>query len=402
MFKKKNPEVGAPPGTLVFRKDPVPSRVVIVRYSSEGVQTIPDAGLSDIEAPDREDEFLWLDVSGVEDADVLRAGGKRFGLSDLVMEDIVNVPQRPKSELVDGKILSIAHILRVCSSGELDIDQISVVLGPNFVVTVHSQPIEYLGSIRKRLYDSQSRLRQCGPDYLAYSILDHVIDGYYPVLEVLGERLEHLEDESLHSSDSEVLRGIHRLRSQLIQVRRSSWPMREAMDFWSATDTPLVDSETKVFLRDARSHCAQVVDVVEMYRESAAALVSTYMSAVAHRSNEIMKVLALVSSVFVPMSFISGVYGMNFDNMPELSHPWAYPMALITMASIALFMLYVFVRRGWLGWTSLRSYGATAGLTVATAVPRERAMASGGAAEHAAGQPDFGLCPLSNHPAKAA
>ncbi len=364
MFRKKNPTAGAPPGTLVFRKNSVPARVQIIRYSANHLDYIPRAVLEDIYEPIGEGELLWVDVAGVDDQDVLRAGGKHFGLSDLVMEDIVNVPQRPKTELVDGKILSIAHILHMCDSGELDIDQISIVLGPNYVITVHSQAEDFLEPLRKRLENPDSRLRNSGPDYLAYTVLDRVVDGYYPVLEMLGERLEQSEDDALHGSGADVLRNIHRLRSQLIQVRRSSWPMRDSMDFWLAGETPLIAPKTKDFLRDARSHCAQTVDVVEMYRESAAALVSTYMSAVAHRSNEIMKVLALVSSIFVPMSFISGVYGMNFENMPELNNPWSYPIALTVMAAIAFSMLFMFFRRGWLGPTTLKASRVSEELTI--------------------------------------
>lgn len=372
MFRKRNPEIGAPPGTLVFRKDTVPARVQIVRYSNRRLESIPVAGLEDICAPVADGELLWIDVAGIDDPEVLRAGGKRFGLSDLMMEDIVNVPQRPKTELVDGKLLSISHILRMCPGGELDIDQFSLVLGPNYVISVHSQSSEFLDTVRQRLMDSGSRLRQSGVDHLAYTILDQVVDGYYPVLESLGERLEHLEDEALENPSPEVLKNIHRLRSQLIQVRRSSWPMRESLDFWLSAETPLVHADTKTFLRDARGHCVQTVDVVEMYRESAAALVSTYMSSVAHRSNEIMKVLALVSSIFVPMTFIAGVYGMNFENMPELSYPWSYPFALTAMGMTAVGMLVFFVRRGWLGSASLRVGTATEELSFAPTVPAHR------------------------------
>ncbi len=359
MFRKREPQIGAPPGTLVFRGESTPASVQVVRYSPDRLEEIPVAGPEDIAAPVAEGELLWIDVAGIDDPEVLYAGGKRFGLSALTMEDIVNVPQRPKTELLGDKLLSIAHVLKVDSLEALHIDQLSLVLGTNFLITVHSQPSKFLDSIRQQMQSPDSNLRKRGPDYLAYAVIDTVVDGYYPVLESLGERLEQLEDEALEDPRPELLKTIHQLRSQLLQVRRSSWPMREAIEVLLSSDTPLVSHTTHSFLRDAHGHCAQAVDVVEMYRESAAALISTYMSSVAHRSNEIMKVLTMVSSIFVPMTFIAGIYGMNFENMPELSHPWSYPLALGVMAATAAPMITFFLRRGWFGASTLRVGAAT-------------------------------------------
>lgn len=364
MFKKRNPQIGAPPGTLVFRSESVPARVQIERYSASGVESITEAGLDDIAAPMNEGEFLWIDVTGIDDPEVLKAGGKRFGLSDLVMENIVNVPQRPKAELLEGKLLGISHVLHLSDAGALHVDQLSLVLGPNYVISVHSQAATFLEPIRRRLQSPESGLRHRGSDYLAYAIIDTVIDGYYPVLEDLGEELEQLEDDALENPQPEVLKKIHRLRSKLIQVRRSAWPMREALDTLLTSESTLIQDSTKTFLRDAHSHCAQIVDVVEMYRESAGALVSTYMSSVSHRSNEVMKVLTMVSSIFVPITFIAGIYGMNFEHMPELSQPWSYPLALCTMIATAGLMVLFFFRRGWFGQASLQVGTATERLEV--------------------------------------
>ena len=354
MFRKRNPDAGAPPGTLVFRGERSPSRVQMVRYSHGKLEEIPVAGIDDIAEPAREGEFLWIDVAGIDDPEVLHAGGKRFGLSDLTMENIVNVPQRPKTEMLDNKLLSIVHVLKIDANGALQIDQLSVLLGPNFVVTVHSQAESFLDPIRNRLRNPDSPLRQNGTDYLAYAILDAAVDGYYPVLEFLGERLEILEDETLEDPRPELLQKIHQLRTQLIQVRRSSWPMRDTLEALFLRGTTLIDERTTPFLRDTHAHCAQIVDVVEMYRESAAALISTYMSSVAHRSNEIMKVLTMMSSIFVPLTFIAGIYGMNFKYMPELDNVWSYPAALGVMMITAGFMIVFFLRRGWFGRWDLR------------------------------------------------
>lgn len=364
MFRKRRPEIGAPPGTLVFRGERVPARVHVVRYSSHAIETVPIAGLNDIRPPTDDDQLLWIDVAGIDDPEVLKTGGERFGLSELTMESIVNVPQRPTTDLLDDKLLTIVHVLRVDADGAMQVDQLSLVLGPNYVITVHNQADAFFEPVRARLRSSEARIKHSGPDYLAYAILDAVVDGYYPVLEALGERLESLEDEALEDPRPELLRGIHQLRSQLIQVRRSCWPMRDALEVLFRTETRLVASDTTSYLRDVHSNCAQIVDVVEMYREAAGALISTYMSSVAHRSNEIMKVLTLMSSIFVPLTFIAGVYGMNFQHMPELNYQWSYPIALGGMVVTAIFMVLFFVRRGWFGPVSLRVGGGATKLTI--------------------------------------
>ena len=349
MFRKRNPQAGAPPGTLVFRGEGSPARVQVARYTAESFEEISVAGIQDIVAAVDPGEFAWIDVAGIDDPDILRAGGEHFGLSELTMENIVNVPQRPKTELLEEQLLSIAHVLKLDKDGALHIDQLSLVLGPNYVITVHAQAEHFLEPIRRRLRKADSLLRTHGPAFLAYAIMDAVVDGYYPVLESLGERLELLEDEALEQPRPELLREIHKFRMQLIQVRRSSWPMRDMLEGLTRSDTPLISKASRPFLRDSHAHCAQIVDVVEMYRESAGALISTYMSSIAHRSNEIMKMLTMMSSIFVPMTFVAGVYGMNFTHMPELQYTWSYPVALSVMGLTAGTMLLYFLRRGWLG-----------------------------------------------------
>lgn len=355
MFRKRHPHAGARPGTLVFGRDSAPSRIQVVRYSPEGIKDFPDATIDEIDAPIRDGESVWIDIAGIEQPDILDAVARRFELSGLTTEDIVNVPQRPKVELLDGKLLVISHVLDVDREGKLRVDQLSLLLGPNYVVSFHSEDERFLDPIRRRLQRQDSRLRLYGPDYLAYTVVDAVVDGYYPVLEVMGEELERLESRALNRPDPELLNSIHLLRTNLIQIRRSSWPMRDALEALVAGDTGLVTKQTISFLNDTRGHCAQVVDVVEMYRESAGALITTYMSSLAHRSNEIMKVLTMMTSVFVPLTFIAGIYGMNFKYMPELNYGWAYPAAWSVMLVTAATMLLLFYRWGWFGPSTLRA-----------------------------------------------
>lgn len=355
MFRKRHPQAGARPGTLVFGGDSAPSRIQVVRYSPEGIEELRDATVADIDVSIREGEVVWIDIAGIEQPEVLDAVARRFELSGLTTEDIVNVPQRPKVELLDGKLLVVSHVLHVNLAGKLRVDQLSLLLGPNYVVTFHSEHERFLDPIRTRLRRQDSRLRQNGPDYLAYTVIDSVVDGYYPVLEIVGEELERLESRALNKPDPDLLNNIHQLRTNLIQIRRSSWPMRDALEALVAGDTNLVTKNTVSFLHDTQDHCAQVVDVVEMYRESAGALITTYMSSLAHRSNEIMKVLTMMTSVFVPLTFIAGIYGMNFKYMPELNYAWSYPAAWSVMLVTAAAMLIFFYRRGWFGPSTLRA-----------------------------------------------
>lgn len=353
MFSTRQPEVGAQPGTLVFSGDAQPTRIQVARYSADQIAESEFTSLTELELSIAGGEQVWVDIAGIEQPEVVAAVAERFGLSALTMEDIVNDPQRPKAELVDGVLFAITHAISEGEPGTLEVGQLSLVLGENFLVTLHRDDPTLLDAVRGRLRRAGSRLRTSGSDYLAYAVVDLVVDGYFPVLEAFGERLQRLENAAFQDPDPALLRRIHEMRTLLIRLRRSSWPMRDAVESMVTADTPLIRGETTRYFRDTLDHCKVITDVVEMFRESSNALISTYMSSVAHRSNEIMKVLTIMSSVFVPLTFIAGIYGMNFEHMPELRHPWAYPICAGTMLLTALGMLTFFFRRGWLGTFSM-------------------------------------------------
>lgn len=355
MFRKRHPQAGARPGTLIFGNESTQTRIQVIRYSPTEIKELRHATLDDIAPPTNSNEVVWIDIAGIDQPEVLDRVAKQFQLSPLAMEDIVNVPQRPKSELLNGQQLVLLHTIDVLDDGQLLIDQLSLILGPNYVVTIHRQAGQFLAPIRERLQRVDSRLRQGQSGYLAYAVIDTVVDGYYPILEWFGEELERLESEALQRPHPDLLKTIHRLRTQLIQIRRSSWPMREALESLATDESGLIGEGTTTYLRDTLDHCAQIVDVVEMYRESAGALISTYMSALAHRSNEVMKVLTMMSSVFVPLTFVAGIYGMNFRHMPELDYAWSYPAAWALMLTMAGTMIVFFYRRGWFGKASLQT-----------------------------------------------
>lgn len=353
MFRKRHPQAGARPGTLLIAPDAPPPRIRLVQYSTDAVtdEMIDDASsLRDRVRPDR---VTWIDVQGFGDENTLQTIAEQFHIHPLAMEDVVNVPQRPKAEAYDQQMLLITRTMKMPNLSRLEAEQLSIIVGPDYVITFQHLRNNRLEPVRQRIGNPAARLRRNGADYLAYAILDTVVDGLYPVLAGLGEQLESLESQILSNPRPTVLGQINTIRNQLMHLRRTIWPQRDAVRLLLAGDNQLIGDTVRMFLRDTHDHCEQIADVVEMYRDTAMGLLNTYMSAVAHRSNEIMKVLTIISSIFVPMTFVAGVYGMNFETMPELGFAWSYPAVWGIMLTLAIGMLWFFRRKGWLSISSL-------------------------------------------------
>jgi magnesium transporter len=226
---------------------------------------------------------------------------------------------------------------------------VSLVLGRRFLLTFQERLGDVLDPVRERIRQGIGPIRRAGPDYLAYAVIDAVIDGYYPILEQFGERLEALEDDVVLSPTPLLLRRIHHVKRELLDIRRAVWPQREAVSAVIRGDHELVGQEVRTYFRDVYDHCIQIMDVVETYRELAGGLMDVYLSSVSNRQNEVMKVLTVMASIFIPLTFLAGIYGMNFEHMPELHKRWAYPILLAVMAGVAGVMLLFFYRKGWLG-----------------------------------------------------
>ena len=367
MFKKRHPEAGARPGTLVIAPDSRPVELRVTQVHGKTLQCYTCQAAEQLPSPDEQGSLLWVDVHGLGDGDVLQKLARQFRISPLAMEDLVNTPQRPKSDLFDHQHLVIAHCLVVEGQAKASVGQIGIVFGENFVLTFHQDCDHVLVPIRKRLENPGARLRSKGADYLVYAILDSCVDGCYPFLEGVGETIETLEQIALAQPTPELLAQIHTAKNLLARLRRSIWPQREMVLALLMEDSPFVAEGTREYLRDTADHCAQLADVVDMYRESTGGLVNTYMSSVAHRSNEVMKVLTLLTSVFVPPTFLAGIYGMNFSEMPELNFPGAYPIALATMMMMIGGTVYFFYRRGWLSGAPIATREAKP-LTVSTGI----------------------------------
>jgi magnesium transporter len=312
-----------------------------------------------VKSPSAVREFLgrwpvtWVHVTGLGDADVIRSLGDLFDLHRLSLEDVVNVHQRPKVEHYGGYLYIVARMVSL--SQTVETEQLSIFLGENFVLTFEERPGNCFDPVRERIRSGPSRIRASKPDYLAHALLDAIVDAFFPVLEEYGERLEEIEDEIVEQPSGVVVSAVHEVRRELLTLRRASWPMREAINSLLREPTALVQEETRFYLRDCYDHTVQILDLVENYRELAAGLMDVYLSSVSNRLNEIMKVLTIISTIFIPLTFIAGIYGMNFNpsrsplNMPELNWYWGYPFSLAFMAAVAFGMLGYFLRKGWLG-----------------------------------------------------
>jgi len=351
-FRRRTPP-GTTPGTV--KTDPEAERPVI-RVISFGPDDLKEEETEDLDALSGlvgKRPVTWVDVQGLGDAKTIRRLGEIFHLHPLALEDVVNTHQRAKVEDYDEHLFVVVRML---TEGEqLDTEQMSLFVGPNFVLTFQERAGDRLGPVRRRLRQGKGRIRQLGADYLAYALLDAVVDAYFPVLEQYGEALDALDAQISTRPSPDTVIQVHQMRSDLLLLRRAIWPFRDGIGELLRDSSPLISEETRFYLRDCYDHTLQIIDLVETCREMCSDLRDYYLSAVSNRMGEVMKVLTIMATIFIPLSFIAGVYGMNFDthvsawNMPELRWPLGYPLALGLMAAVAGAQLWYFWRRGWLG-----------------------------------------------------
>ena len=344
---------GARPGTLIADPNARAPKIHAVGY---GPSQIDETEIADPEAlRGIVDRFpmAWVNVDGLGDVETIRKIGEIFNIHGLTLEDIVNLHQRPKAEAYEDHIFIVTRIPH--TGPRLSTEQVSLILGKGYVVTFQETAGDCFDSIRRRLRVSQGRIREAGSDYLAYALIDAAIDSFFPVLENYGEQVEALERAALADPDRSLISSVHRIKRDFLTLRRTIWPLREMLNTLVRDENALVSSQTRIYLRDSYDHTVQLMDVLETYREVASGLFEIYHSSVTTRINEIMKVLTIITTVFIPMSFIAGLYGMNFDtkaspwSMPELGWYYGYPAALLAMGLIAGGMMLYFRSRGWIG-----------------------------------------------------
>jgi magnesium transporter len=349
-LKKISRKAGLPPGTLVHIGEQKTGMATyrLIRYGPDLHSETEPATVEEALAAGGEAGVEWLNVDGLHELQVVEAVGARYGIHPLILEDVVNTTQRPKFELFDEYVYLVLQMIRYdAESRQIRSEQVSLLFGKSFLVSFQEAPGDVFEPIRGRLRQGRGKIRRMGPDYLAYCILDAVVDHYFHVLEGLSEEIESLEQDVMEAAAQETLQAIHRLKHEMIYLRKQVWPIRELLGGLRKAETDLVRAETQIYFSDVHDHAVQALEIVESLRDLLAGLQDLYMSELSNRMNEVMKVLTLIATIFIPISFIAGVFGMNFRYMPELDRPWGYPAALALMAAVAVGLLVYFRRKHW-------------------------------------------------------
>ncbi|HUT35218.1 MAG TPA: magnesium/cobalt transporter CorA [Planctomycetota bacterium] len=348
MKQKRRRPAGAPPGTLTVPEGAsVPQAIHIIHYTPDAVEEVDVASADDVAPFKSRKGITWVNVDGLGSAEVTAGLGQVFGLHPLALEDVLSLRQRPK---LDDYETSLYLVLRMLHYEQgVETEQVSLFLGRDFVLTFQERAGDCLEPVRDRLRKGTGQLRRQGADYLMYAIIDAVIDNYFPFLEQIGEVVEGLEDDVVENPTRRIVGRIHNIKRDLLTVRRSVWPLREVVNAMARDESPLIGKTTRVYLRDCYDHAIHVMDIIETYRELAGGLMDVYLSSLSNKMNNVMKVLTVIATIFMPLTFVAGIYGMNFEHMPELHWRWGYLAVWIVIAVITLFMLWFFRRMGWLG-----------------------------------------------------
>jgi len=352
----RRPPAGSVPGSLMFPLASAPPSLRTVVYGPDSIREEQLASAADLEAtlapggrPGGAAEVAWIDLEGFGDAGLLEALGTLLGLHPLALADIVHTPQRPKAELHGDQLLVILQMARVLESGQVDLEQVSLVLGPSWVATFQERPGDVFDPVRQRLRSAATQVRRFGADYLLYALVDAIVDGYFAVVESLGERIDDLEDSVVRRAGRAELAQLQDVRRTLIALHRVQWRQRDAVSAVMRDEEFPISTEVRLYLRDAHDHAFQALDAIETYREMVTSLMDLHLSSASLRTNEAMQTLTIVATIFIPLTFVAGIYGMNFEFMPELHWRWGYPAVWGLMFALSGGLWLWFRRRGWLG-----------------------------------------------------
>ena len=351
LIKKSTKKAGSAPGTLVHigEKRDARIQITLTDYDTDGLQ---ERKIEDIETvfPLKESHTKsWINVDGIHDVDLIQRLGTHFGIHPLTLEDILNTGQRPKVEEFEGYVFMVFKMLLYDSDREeVRAEQISLVMGEHYLMSFQEIPGDVFDPVRERIRKGKGRVRKAGCGYLAYALIDAVVDHYFSILEKIAEKIETLEDALLEDPDPQTLHQIHNMKRELIFMRKQIWPMREMVSSLAKGELSQIDSATDIFFKDVYDHCIQVSDTIESYRDVLSGMLDLYLSTASNRMNEVMKVLTIIATIFIPLTFLAGVYGMNFDFMPELHWKGSYiafwAVIIVTAAALVIY----FKRKKWL------------------------------------------------------
>ena len=351
MWRSMHKKFGLPPGTLVFtgEKKTEKAKITLIDYDDTHVHETEVTSVPEC-APFKDTPTVtWINIDGIHQIDVIEEIGQHFDIHPLVLEDILNTEQRPKMEDFDEYLFVVLKMLyNDAKEHGIKAEQVSIILSHRCVISFQEQEGDVFNIIRERIRSGKGRIRKMGADYLAYSLLDAIVDNYFSILEKMVEQIEDIEEEVIRNPTPATVQTIYALKKDMIFLRKSIFPLREVISILERGGVPFIAETTEVYLRDVYEHTIQVIDVVETYRDMLSGILDIYLSSVSNKMNDVMKVLTIFASIFIPLTFIAGVYGMNFEQMPELGWQWGYPLILLIMASLAVTMLVYFRGKRWL------------------------------------------------------
>ena len=349
--KRRSKKAGLPPGTPVYvgEREDEKVKISVLDYDELNYQEKEVKAVEECFPFKDTSTVTWINIDGIHQVDIIEKIGKHFDLHPLIQEDIVNTEQRPKIEDFGNYIyIVLKMIYHDENDGEIKIEQVSLILGENFVISFQEKEGDIFNHVRERIRNGKGRIRKMKADYLAYSLLDAVVDNYFFILEKSGEQIEELEDKVVSNPKPETLQEIHKLKRGMIFLRRSVWPLREVINTLERGESSFIQKTTRIYLRDVYDHTIQVIDSVETFRDMLSGMHDTYLSSISNRMNEIMKVLTIIATIFIPLTFVAGIYGMNFKFMPELAWRWGYFAVWLIMTAVAVLMIFYFKRKKWL------------------------------------------------------
>ena len=349
-------KAGLPPGTAVHVGEKMVEkiRITLLDYDADHYE------LTEVDSPDvcfpykDKPSVTWINIDGLHEVSLIESIGTHFGIHPLIIEDILNTHQRPKMDIFEDHIYIVLRMQSYnLETKQIDSEQLSIIFGKNYVLTFQEKEGDIFDPLRKRIEKSKGKVRKMGADYLAYTIIDSVTDNYFKVIEGLGDEIEVIEDEVMTDPVPDTLHKIHALKRETLMLRKSVWPLREIISGLEREETTLIKKATKIYIRDLYDHTVQVIDTVETQRDMTSGMLDVYLSSVSNKMNEVMKVLTIFAAIFIPLTFIAGIYGMNFNsekspfNMPELNWYMGYPFALGLMAVVGIGLLIYFRRKNW-------------------------------------------------------
>lgn len=350
-LKRNKSKVGLPPGSLVFSGTERSHNISIehIAYSTNKYFEEAINSIKDIEVSPDSDNIHWINLNGVHNTEVIKDIGEKFNIHKLILEDVLNTHQRPKADFYNEHIFVVLKMLVYDKDSQsIDSEQVSIVAGSNYLISFQEKAGDVFDPLRKRIESSSGKIRTLGTDYLLFAIMDIIVDNYFILLENLGDEVEKYETELIDNANKDILNRIYYLKRENLLLRNAVWPVRELVSQFEKTDSPLIKKKNIIYYRDLYDHTIQVIDNVEIYRDLLSGLIELYYTNTGNKTNEVMKVLTIISTIFIPLTFIAGIYGMNFKYMPELEWHWAYFSVWGLMIVIFILMIWYFKQKKWL------------------------------------------------------